>query len=158
LPECKFVEFAGKKEYKCPKCKKEIRYAKFFGSDGKILTTDGEEPNGKFGRDSNTGWPANLDKTMHECHGQNVIPDSNTILSSPTKPFTELYVNELKIEDLPMGNRKKEVLFECAVLWNEEIWITDYLKSHGGESPNPAKVGMWHKLITERLARAHEPS
>jgi len=66
LPE--FVEFAGKKPYKCPKCKVEIRYAKFFGSDKKLLTTDGKEPNKTFGRGSNTGWPTDpVTKQMHEC-------------------------------------------------------------------------------------------
>ena len=68
MPE--FVEFAGKKEYKCPRCKAVIRYAKFFGDDKKVLTTDGEEP--YFDRDkkpmSNTGWPTDpITKQMHQC-------------------------------------------------------------------------------------------
>jgi len=70
LPE--FVEFAGKKEYKCPKCKTVIRYAKFFGGDKKLLTTDGKEPwagednSGRY--KTNTGWPTNaITKTIHEC-------------------------------------------------------------------------------------------
>jgi len=69
MPE--FVEFAGQKTYQCPKCKAEIRYAKFFGPDKKLLTTDGKEP---FGKEidgkykSNTGWPTNPNtKQMHEC-------------------------------------------------------------------------------------------
>lgn len=70
-----FVEFAGKKEYKCPRCKAPIKYAKFFGDDGKLLTTDGKEPfagqvDGKF--KSNTGWPTDPNtKQMHECGSQN---------------------------------------------------------------------------------------
>ena len=71
-----FVEFAGKKEYECPKCKAKIRYAKFFGSDKKILTTDGKEPNKIFGRGSNTGWPTDpITKQMHECPPKDV-PES----------------------------------------------------------------------------------
>jgi len=73
-----FVEFAGKKEYKCPRCKAIIRYAKFFGPDKKILTTDGKEP--YFDKDrkpmSNTGWPTNPEtKQMHECSPKS-IPES----------------------------------------------------------------------------------
>ena len=72
MPE--FVEFAGKKEYKCPRCKAVIRYAKFFGDDKKVLTTDGKEP--YFDRDkkpmSNSGWPTDpITKQMHECKGDN---------------------------------------------------------------------------------------
>ena len=65
-----FIEFTGKKEYKCPRCKAVIRYAKFFGNDKKVLTTDGKEP--YFDRDkkpmSNSGWPTDpITKQMHEC-------------------------------------------------------------------------------------------
>jgi len=74
LPE--FVEFAGKKEYKCPKCKTVIRYAKFFGGDKKLLTTDGKEPwagednSGRY--KTNTGWPTDpITKQIHECKGDN---------------------------------------------------------------------------------------
>ena len=87
MPE--FVEFAGKKEYKCPKCKITIRYAKFFGDDKKVLTTDGKEP--YFDRDkkpmSNTGWPTECNETkpnykqMHEC---------SPIISTAFTPESEL--------------------------------------------------------------------
>lgn len=72
-----FIEFAGKKDYTCFKCKKPIRYAKFAGPDGKLLTKDGEKPfsgerDGKF--TSNTGWPTDpFTKLMHECEGDNKI-------------------------------------------------------------------------------------
>jgi len=70
MSEYKFIEFAGKKEYKCPKCKTTIRYAKYFGSDGKLLTVDGKEPfagmvDNKY--KSNTGWPTDPNtKQMHD--------------------------------------------------------------------------------------------
>jgi len=95
-----FVEFTGKKDehgqtkpYKCYKCKKPIKYAKFFGPDKKVLTTDGKEP--YFDRDkkpmSNTGWPTDpLTKQIHECEGDNsgntleiktkVVHNSQTLL------------------------------------------------------------------------------
>jgi len=80
LPE--FVEWAGKNPYKCPDCKAPIRYAKFFGSDKKILTLDGKPPNKKFGKDSNTGWPTDPEtKQMHECAPKD-IPESELKISN----------------------------------------------------------------------------
>jgi len=171
LPDPKFVKFAGKRDYKCPKCKTAtIKYAKFLGDDGKILTTDGQEPNNKFGRDSNTGWPTNLNtKQIHECieegniqigtvtiSSKKIMPDESEIIDKSQLDTTP-QVKELDFNDLGMGSLKKEVLQECAILWKEDEWITNYLKiKSGGESPNPAKVGMWHKLISERLRSAHE--
>jgi len=82
LPE--FVEFAGKKEYKCPRCKAPIRYAKFFGDDKKILTTDGKEPyfdNSKKPM-SNTGFPTHpITKQMHECSPKQ-FPESELKISN----------------------------------------------------------------------------
>jgi len=75
-----FVEFTGKKTdppklYKCPKCKVVgFRYAKFFGSDGKLLTTDGKEPYFDMDRKpiSNSGWLTDPQtKQIHECKGDN---------------------------------------------------------------------------------------
>lgn len=79
-----FVEFIGKKVdppklYKCPKCKVVgFRYAKFFGSDGKLLTTDGKEPYFDMDRKpiSNSGWLTDPQtKQMHECSPKQV-PES----------------------------------------------------------------------------------
>ena len=177
MSDPKFVEFAGKKEYKCPKCKAVIRYAKFFGSDGKLLTTDGNEP--YFDKDkkpmSNTGWPTDPNtQKMHECEKLTNSPATNETLTTinqiQTKAETEIkrtdlldmpdykpQTKELDFNDLGMESLRKEILQECAILWKEDEWITNYLKIKlGGESPNPAKVGMWHKLISERLARSHD--
>ena len=157
MQECKFVEYAGKKEYKCYKCKATIRYAKYFGSDGKLLTTDGKEPfagqvDGKY--KSNTGWPTNpMTKTMHECEhpqaSETDIIDKSLLDDGPK-------AKELDPNSFGMEARKKEVLFECAILHKENQWIADYLISRGEGNPNPQKVGLWHKMIDERLRRAHE--
>jgi len=96
LPE--FVEFAGKKEYKCPKCKAVIRYAKFFGGDKKLLTTDGKEPwageddNGKY--KTNTGWPTHpVTKQIHECSpkgfAETELKQTNTLDKSTNPQNTE---------------------------------------------------------------------
>jgi len=166
MSEYKFVEFAGKKEYKCPKCKTTIRYAKYFGSDGKLLTVDGKEPfagevDGKF--KSNTGWPTDPNtKTMHECDTkqQNIEMDQHQGKMETEVKRTDLIVpqaRELDPNTFGMEARKKELLFECAILFKENQWITDYLISMGESNPNPQKVGLWHKMISERLARSHEP-
>ena len=42
-----------KKEYECAKCKGKIYYAKLADESGKLITTDGLEPNGRYGKDSN---------------------------------------------------------------------------------------------------------
>ena len=162
MSEYEFVEFAGKnpKEYKCPKCKAVIKYAKFFGSDKKLLTTDGRLP--WFDREkrpmSNTGWPTDpTTKQMHECTSQQLDEVNKALAKSETEiKRTDLLVNELDPNSFGMEARKKEVLFECAIMAKEEEWITDYLLSRGGSNPNPAKVGMWHKMIDERLRRTHE--
>jgi len=158
MSEYKFVEFAGKKDYKCPKCKATIRYAKFFGSDGKLLTTDGKEP--YFDKDkkpmSNTGWPTNeMSKTMHECEHPQA---SETEIIDKSQLDTTPQAKELDPNAFGMEARKKELLFECAILYKENQWITDYLISMGESNPNPQKVGLWHKMISERLARSHEPN
>ena len=64
-----FVEFSGKKEYKCPDCKEPIKYAKFQDAQGKLITDDGQPPNGKFGKESNvTGFKVNPNtKEIHTC-------------------------------------------------------------------------------------------
>jgi len=102
LPE--FVEFAGSKGYQCPKCRADIRYAKFFGDDKKLLTTDGKEPNKKFGRDSNTGWPAEhnpltKETKIHECKGD--IPDSKLLQTAILHPpkVKELTDIDKKVRD-----------------------------------------------------------
>ena len=95
MPE--FVEFAGKKEYKCSKCKATIRYAKFFGADKKLLTVDGKAVfagyvDGKY--KSNTGWPTDPDtKQMHEC------PPIKDGISTAFTPESELKQTELLSPD-----------------------------------------------------------
>ena len=173
-----FADYAGPKEYECKKCNSKIKYAKFFGSDGKIITKDGLDPDGKFGKDTNvftTSVFPNSERSLHKCytiewpkqepHGKidspepeqkQLIPNESEIIDRSQLDTTP-QAKELTLDDLSLGNLKGEVLAECAILWKIEEWITNYLKIKlGGESPNPAKVGMWHKLISERLARSHE--
>jgi len=157
LPDPKFVEWTTKtpKEYPCKRgCGVKIQYAKFFGSDGKLLTTDGKPETWQ-----NVGWPTNPNtKKMHECGkdttpdgkntqeqsttsstaftGQTLMPNESEIIDKSQLDTTP-QAKELTIDDLSLGNLKGEVLAECAILWKEEEWITNYLKiKSGGESPN----------------------
>jgi len=162
MPDPKFVEWTSKtpKEYPCKNgCGVKIQYAKFFGSDGKLLTTDGEKPyfdNTKTPM-SNTGWPTNPNtKQMHKCNETKLMPDEEEIIDRSQLDTTP-QAKELDFNDLGMESLKKETLQECAILWKEEEWITNYLKiKSGGESPHPSRVGLWHKLISERLRFTHE--
>ena len=168
-----FADYAGPKEYECKKCNSKIKYAKFFGSDGKIITKDGLEPDGKFGKDTNvftTSVFPNSDHSLHKCYPiewpkqevkESDVKRTDLLTHYPVEMTTpepdKPQAKELTLDDLSLGNLKGEVQAECAMLWKIDEWITNYLKIKlGGESPNPAKVGMWHKLISERLARSHE--
>jgi len=65
-----FADYAGKKTYTCKKCNKELRYAKFFKPDGKILTKDGKEPDGLYTKDTNVFSTSILadNKELHTCY------------------------------------------------------------------------------------------
>ncbi len=170
MPNPKFAEFSSKTEYECKKCNKKIKYAKFFGPNNKILTIDGEEPNGLYGKQTNVFTTSVLldhDHTLHICYpiewpiesitsehfNVEEVKESNVKQTDLLTPQAK----ELDFNDLGMESLRKEVLQECAIQFKIDGWIANYLKIKlGGESPNPAKVGMWHKLISERLARSHE--
>jgi len=126
MPE--FVEFAGKSPYKCPKCKDPIRYAKFFGADKKILTTDGKEPNKIFGRGSNTGWPTDPEtKQMHECKGDN---SRNTSLDSSTdvghNSQTQLTDMDKKVRDRMVDDAYQQAMFMIFKLQGVEKACKDF--------------------------------
>ena len=96
-----FADFAGKKTYTCKKCSKELRYAKFFKSDGTMLTMDGKIPDGKYDKTTNvfsTSILANT-KELHTCYkiewpkgdnrGNTVIDPDGTV-GHNSQPLTEL--------------------------------------------------------------------
>jgi len=165
MPE--FVEFAGKKEYKCPRCKAIIRYAKFFGDDKKILTTDGKEP--YFDKDkkpmSNTGWPTDPNtKQMHECSPKQ-FPESelkinNTLDSGwgdnkgTTADDSITLVNDLqtpKPKEFPYDEliTKKQIEKDndlLPLIWARYLNVKKFVLSKN--ETNPALFGLVFKILT----------
>jgi hypothetical protein len=65
-----------KKEYECKKCHAPVYYAKIADDNGKLYTTDGQEPNGKFGKDSNVisgAVDALVQDRLHKCSEKYVL-------------------------------------------------------------------------------------
>jgi len=161
MPE--FVEFAGKKEYKCPRCKATIRYAKFFGKDKKVLTTDGAKP--YFDKDrkpmSNTGWPTDpTTKQMHECKGDN---RGNTTLGGSTDgghnsqtitspsgligPFTVPQPKEFPLDELIIKKQIEEDNKLLPLIWARYLNVKAFVIDKN--ETNPALYGLVFKILTK---------
>lgn len=72
----KIVDVYTKKEYECKKCKAKIYYAKIANDNGELYTSDGQQPNGKFGKDSNVisgAVDATVQDRLHSCSEKYVI-------------------------------------------------------------------------------------
>jgi len=82
-----------KKEYECKKCHVKIFYGKVATSDGKLVTKDGNAPNGKFGKDSNVLSAAvNKNGDLHPCYADYVKRDyQDMAIESPTTATAEPY-------------------------------------------------------------------
>jgi hypothetical protein len=64
------LEVYTKKEYECKKCKAKIYYGKIADDEGRLYTTDGQPPNGKFGKESNVisgAVDALVQDRLHKC-------------------------------------------------------------------------------------------
>ena len=138
-----FVEFAGKKEYKCPKCKAVIRYAKFFGADKKVLTTDGKEP--YFDRDrkpmSNTGWPTDpLTKQMHECGGDN--SGNTSALKTDVGHNSQPRVKEIDFDALISEKEMKRAYADFETIYNLKGLCKQFLRKKGETDP-PEVATSW---------------
>ena len=87
-----FADYAGPKTYDCKKCNKKLRYAKFFKPDGKILTMDGKEPDGKYDKTTNVFSTSILaeNKELHTCYNiewpRTDTLDSSTVLPKGFEP------------------------------------------------------------------------
>lgn len=108
------------KDYKCKTCSKTVQYGKVTDSDGKYVTTDKQEPNGKYGKDSNV-LSAAIDKgttNLHACYAKAVTDKYNT--------YTQPSIGETAIN----ANQGKEA---TSVKWYDEKIFTDaqsYLYHH----------------------------
>jgi len=64
------VDVYTKKDYKCNKCNALIYYGKIAKDNGEFYTTDGNPPNGKFGKESNVlsgAVDAAVQDRLHDC-------------------------------------------------------------------------------------------
>lgn len=74
-----------KKEYKCSKCGSDVQYGKVTDESGKIITKDGNSPNGKFGKESNV-LSAAVDvgtDNLHPCYSDLVKRDFDKFAGTP---------------------------------------------------------------------------
>jgi hypothetical protein len=74
------IDIYTKKEYTCKKCNGQVYYGKVTASDGTLVTKDGQNPNGKFGKESNVLSAAvdvNNKEKFHECYSSNVEKQYN---------------------------------------------------------------------------------
>lgn len=74
-----------KKEYKCSKCGSGVQYGKVTDESGKIITKDGNSPNGKFGKESNVLSAAvNVGTdSLHLCYADLVKRDFDQYATTP---------------------------------------------------------------------------
>lgn len=181
MSDPQFIEFTGKKLmkdekpklYQCFTCKeKGFRYAKFFGSDGKILTTDGKEPYFDMKRKpmSNSGWLVDPNtKKMHECKEKPTLNDLSVsyIDNTPKTPQSNInYEVAVKRTDLLTPQAKD---FDSLLLKNgeeEAYHIAKLVIAHlrgvrrackeEGIEDGPVS-GMVFNKTGDRLRRVHEP-
>ena len=149
MPE--FVEFAGKGVYKCPRCKGNIRYARFFGPDKNLLTTDGNPANNKFGRDSNTGFATNPEtKQMHECPPKDV-PESQLkkidTLDSGWGDTKSLKVKEFPLDEIIIKKQIEEDNKLLPLIWARYMNVKNFVLSK--DETNPALFGLVFKILTK---------
>jgi hypothetical protein len=65
------IDIYTKKEYTCKKCNGQVYYGKVTSPEGKLITKDGNQPNGKFGKESNVLSAAvdvNNKEKFHGCY------------------------------------------------------------------------------------------
>ncbi len=85
-----------KKEYTCKKCNGQIYYAKLKAPDGTMVTKDGQQPNGKYGKESNTLSAAvdvNNKEKFHECYksfAEKAYAEALTKVGSPKPEVNNL--------------------------------------------------------------------
>ncbi len=85
------TEDYSKKEYECKKCGGKTLYAKIAKPDGSLYTTDGQPPNGKFGKESNVlsgAVDALVKDRLHGCSAH-FVEEVIAKIESGTKPSSQ---------------------------------------------------------------------
>lgn len=84
--QMQLLDVYTKKEYKCPICGDAIYYAKIADNSGKLVTKDGQLPNGKFGKDTNVlsgAVDVNVKDRLHKCTAAKTTDQYNTLSQGP---------------------------------------------------------------------------
>jgi len=191
----KFAEIRGAKnpdgthkQYVCHDCSEPIFYASFFDDAGNLYTTDGQKPNGKWGKESNVkGYKVDINKkdVEHKCNHsmnestQGLIDKSQLITKDSKDPvrmettgnpkvniktgegMSETYrksmeehkVKTMSVVDFASDGYTKERIAELELIELDEKIIRDFLIKGGDSDPNPQKVGLWHKILEERMKK-----
>jgi len=107
------VDVYTKKEYECKKCKAKVYYGKIADDNGKFYTKDGQEPNGKFGKDSNVisgAVDVFVQDRLHKCSEKYVLKEIENITSgAPAKSFTAQTV-KTEWENTELDEKGQELL------------------------------------------------
>jgi hypothetical protein len=99
-----------KKEYVCNKCNQKIYYAKIADELGDVVTKDGRQPNGKYGKESNTLSAAvNVSdrNKFHECYKEFAEKQYNEALLKKGTP--EKVINNLNMPTFKDGKIETDV-------------------------------------------------
>lgn len=135
------AEVYTKKEYEC-KCGSKIYYAKIADESGKLYTTDGNEPNGKFGKESNvlSGAVDTLVKDrLHSC----------------TQRFVIEAIEKIKSGNTPGASTNKIDYFVCPPA-NTNEYLSEGLKVD--KDTLLAYVHQAEQVMRELYPNLHEPN
>lgn len=145
----KIAEVYTKKEYTCKKCNGKIYYAKIADESGNLITTDGQPPNGKFGKESNVlsgAVDALVKDRLHSCSAHFVTEAIEKINSQkvatkttePQKPLDFIILDDATRELIQYLTRKHiEIKYVVEQTINAEHPIFN----------NPASIGQILNLV-----------
>ena len=143
------VDVYTKKEYMCKKCNAVIFYGKITDDSGKLITEDGQTPNGKFGRDSNVlsgAVDANAQTTLHECskhYVEEAVKRAGSGTQAGLKDFKREHVRD-----------QEEIVWNDVLAKTAEYVILAQKKlEEYPEIENPALKGLVTKLAFEVMGR-----
>lgn len=145
----KIIDVYTKKEYKCPKCKEPIYYAKVANDSGVLYTTDGNTPNGKFGKDSNV-LTCQVDALVKDrVHGCSKAELEGKLLGPLDKIVEPPKVKEMTVSDVAEPRMRKEIENNLKILKIVEEEVIKFI----GTDARGDKIGMWMKLVQEMMKK-----
>ena len=150
------AEVYTKKEYECKKCNGKIYYAKIADETGKLITTDGMEPHGRYGKDSNVlsgAVDALVKDRLHDCT-KHFVEEAVQKLEKPnTQKFSTHTADEpvkwtFTIEERDAVNKLIDLKIESIMYTMERVkQITQKL----GKQFSGAELGMITKIVRDEI-------